>query len=52
MNCEVFPINNSSDGHIVEEVHEQLIGLQVVSGDDFLSESKIFSHVPTFMIPS
>lgn len=52
VHCEVLAINYASDRHVIEELHEEIVGFGVVAGDDFLAEGEVLSHVPAFVVSS
>ena len=52
MHSKVLAIDNATDRQAIEELHEQIVNLNIISRDGLLSESKVLSHVPAFVVAS
>ena len=52
MHAEVLAINNASEWHGIEDLHEQIVSFNVVPVNGFFPKGEVFSHIPALMIPS
>lgn len=52
VHSEVLSIDNARNGHRVEDLHEEGVGLHVIASDGLFTEGEVLRHVATLVVSS